>query len=129
MGKRCLVSKGFLFIVVILRYVASNFVVICVTLTPSYFRMKSDYPPFIFCCHCLVLKQNWLKVLLSFFPFGDWQKSLCVLCKTGFWLLFQQGPLTVLTFSTTLLYRTALQVTRKESAQLLAADNILYILF
>lgn len=129
--KRCLVSRGFLFIVVILLYVFPNFVVICVTLTPPpYFRMKLDYPLFIFCYHCLVLKQNWFKVLLFFFPFGDWQKSpLFMLRKTSFWFLFQQGTLTALIFSTTLPYKTALQVTRKESTQLLAADNVLYILF
>lgn len=131
MEKTCLVSRGFLFTVVILLYVFSDFVVMCVTLTPpSYFRMKLDYPLLIFCCCCLVLKHNWFKVLLSFFPFGDWQESPSfMLCKTGFWFLFQQGTLTVLILSTTLPYGTALRVTRKESTQLLAADNVLYILF
>ena len=117
MEKRGLVSRGFLFIVVILLYIFTSFVVVCVALTtPPYFRMKLDYPLFIFCCQWLVLEQNWFKVLLSFFSVGDWQESpLFMLRKTGFWFLFQQGTLTVLIFSTTLPHGTAPQVTRKES--------------
>lgn len=48
MDKRCLVSRGFLFIAVILLYVFNNFVV-CVTLTPpSYFKIKLDDHFFMF---------------------------------------------------------------------------------
>lgn len=46
MEKRYLVSRGFLFIAVVLLYVFNNFV-ICFASTP-YFRMKLDYHLFMF---------------------------------------------------------------------------------